>query len=227
MRSLHPGRVRHRLHWHSPRMNVCGCTCASTNAPRRLPRPASLTALGLARATGRVVPVLCTSGTAAAHFHAAVLESDASRVPLMVLTADRPPELRGTGANQTLDQIKLYGAAVRHFAELGVPESRPDAVRYWRSSISAAVAAATGAVGAPGPVHLNLALREPLVPTSDAAGFPYSLDGRPEGRPWASAAAAPRPLPDDVVERIAAARAGVVLAGDLPGASDGALVATF
>jgi len=190
-------------------------------------RSASFTALGLARATGRVVPVLCTSGTAAAHFHAAVLESDASRVPLMVLTADRPPELRGTGANQTLDQIKLYGAAVRHFAELGVPESRPDAVRYWRSSISAAVAAATGALGAPGPVHLNLALREPLVPTSDAAGFPYPLDGRPEGRPWASAAAAPRPLPDDIVERIAAARTGVVLAGDLPGAADGALVATF
>src|SRR3954447_14367067 len=123
-------------------------------------RSASYTAVGLARATGRVVPVLCTSGTAAAEVHAAVLESDASRVPLMVLTADRPPELRGTGANQTLDQIKLYGGAVRHFAEVGVPESRPDAVRYWRSSISAAVAAATGALGAPGPVHLNLALRE-------------------------------------------------------------------
>ncbi len=190
-------------------------------------RSASFTALGLARVTGRVVPVLCTSGTAAAQFHAAVLEADASRVPLMVLTADRPPELRGTGANQTLDQIKLYGAAVRHFAEVGVPEPRPDAVRYWRAMVSAAVAAASGSFGAAGPVHLNLALREPLVPTADAGGFPYPLDGRPEGRPWATATAAARPLPGDVRERISAARAGVVLAGDLPHPTDGARVAAF
>src|SRR3954452_4999154 len=128
-------------------------------------RSASFTAVGLARATGRVVPLLCTSGTAAAEFHAAVLESDAARVPLLVLTADRPPELRGTGANQTLDQIKLYGGAVRHFAEIGVPESRPGAVGYWRAAVSAAVAAASGVLGPAGPVHLNLALREPLVPT--------------------------------------------------------------
>ena len=190
-------------------------------------RSASFTAVGLARATGRVVPVLCTSGTAAAHFHAAVLECDASRVPLMVLTADRPPELRGTGANQTVDQIKLYGAAVRHFAEIGVPESRPDAVRYWRAAISAAVAAATGALGAAGPVHLNLALREPLVPTPDAAGFPHSLDGRADGRPWATATTAPRPLPTEIRKRITSARKGVVLAGDLPQATDGAAVAAF
>jgi 2-succinyl-5-enolpyruvyl-6-hydroxy-3-cyclohexene-1-carboxylate synthase len=190
-------------------------------------RSASFTALGVARASARMVPVLCTSGTAAAEFHAAVLESDASRIPLMVLTADRPPELRGTGANQTLDQIKLYGGAVRHFAEIGVPESRPDAVHYWRAAISAAVAAGSGALGAAGPVHLNLALREPLVPTADAAGFPHPLDGRADRRPWASAASAPRPLPDDIRDRICAAQAGVVLAGDLPHATDGAQVAAF
>ena len=190
-------------------------------------RSASFTAVGLARATERVVPVLCTSGTAAAQFHAAVLECDAARVPLMVLTADRPPELRGTGANQTLDQIKLFGSAVRHFAELGVPETRPDAVTYWRSAISAAVAAAAGVLGPAGPVHLNIALREPLVPTTDAAGFAHSLDGRPRGQPWTAATAAPRPLPQAVVDRIAASSRGVVLAGDLLHAGDGDLVARF
>jgi len=190
-------------------------------------RSASFTALGLARATGRVVPVLCTSGTAAAQFHAAVLEADASRVPLIVLTADRPPELRGTGANQTLDQIKLYGSAVRHFAEVGVPESRPESVQYWRATVSAAVAAASGAVGAPGPVHLNLALREPLVPTAQSAGFPYSVEGRPDGRPWAAASPGLRPLPAEVRDRIVTASRGVVLAGDLPRPADGAAVAAF
>ncbi len=190
-------------------------------------RSAAFTAVGLARVTGGVVPALCASGTAAAHFHAAVLECDASRVPLMVLTADRPPELRGTGANQTLDQIKMYGAAVRHFAEIGVPESLPGAVGYWRSAVSAAVAAASGVLGPAGPVHLNLALREPLVPTPDAPGFPYPLDGRAAGRPWTTADAMDRRLPDAIRERITAARSGVVLAGDLPDPASGASVAAF
>jgi 2-succinyl-5-enolpyruvyl-6-hydroxy-3-cyclohexene-1-carboxylate synthase len=190
-------------------------------------RSASFTAVGLARATGRVVPLLCTSGTAAAEFHAAVLECDQSRLPLLVLTADRPPELRGTGANQTLDQIKMYGAAVRWFVEVGVPESRADAVAYWRSMTSRAVAAATGASGAPGPVHLNIALREPLVPVDDGAGFPFALDGREGGRPWAATTRAPLPLPDVVRERIERARKGVVLVGDLSPAADGTAIASF
>src|SRR4051794_29275590 len=97
-------------------------------------RSAAYVALGIARASRRPVPVLCTSGTAAAYFHGAVMEADQSRVPLLVLTADRPPELRGVGANQTVDQIGLYGGALRWFVHVGVPEARAEAVRYLRGA---------------------------------------------------------------------------------------------
>ena len=128
-------------------------------------RSASFTALGLAKASGRPVAVLCTSGTAAANFHPAVIEADESCVPLLVLTADRPPELRGIGANQVIDQIKLYGTAVRWFCEAGLPEARPGMVPYWRSLACQAWAHAAGSAGGlAGPVHLNLPFREPLVP---------------------------------------------------------------
>ena len=96
-------------------------------------RWAAFLALGLAKASGRPAAVLCTSGTAAAHFHAAVIKAGEAGVPLLVLTADRPPELRGTGANQAIDQLKLYGDAVRWFCEVGVPEARPGMTGYWRS----------------------------------------------------------------------------------------------
>ena len=92
-------------------------------------RSAAFLALGLAKASRRPVALVCTSGTAAAHFHGAVIEASEAGVPLLVLTADRPPELRGTGANQTIDQVKLYGDAVRWFCEAGVPEARPAARR--------------------------------------------------------------------------------------------------
>ena len=150
-------------------------------------RSASFTALGLAKASRRPVAVLCTSGTAAANFHPAVIEADESGVPLLVLTADRPAELRGIGANQAIDQIKLYGAAVRWFCEAGLPEARPGAAGYWRSLACQAWAHAAGRVGGlPGPVHLNLPFREPLVPGGDADWLDgaESLDGRPGGQPW-------------------------------------------
>ena len=96
-------------------------------------RSAGFLALGLAKASGRVVPVVTTSGTATANLHPAVLEADQSGVPLLLLTADRPPELRATGASQTVDQVKLYGAAVRLFHEVGVPEGRSGENAYWRA----------------------------------------------------------------------------------------------
>ena len=157
-------------------------------------RSASFLALGLAKASGRPVAVVCTSGTAAAHFHAAVIEADEAGVPLIVLTADRPPELRATGANQTIDQIKLYGDAVRWFCETGVPEDRPGQVAYWRSLACRAFWIADGNGAAyPGPVHLNVPLRDPLMPDrTDPSGEspgPEPLDGRPDGQPWTRAAA--------------------------------------
>src|SRR5437868_14316834 len=116
-------------------------------------RSASYLALGLARRSERPVALICASGPAVANFPPAVTEASESGVPLLVLTADRPPELRGTGANQTIDQIKMYGAATRLFTEVGVPENRPGQVAYWRSLACRAYQRALGPAD-PGPVHL-------------------------------------------------------------------------
>jgi 2-succinyl-5-enolpyruvyl-6-hydroxy-3-cyclohexene-1-carboxylate synthase len=185
-------------------------------------RSASFFALGLAKRSGRPALVLCTSGTAAANFHPAILEADHARTPLLVLTADRPPELRGTGANQAADQLKLYGPAVRWFCEVGVPAGDPAAGRYWRSLASRAWAEATGSPA--GPVHLNLAFADPLVERDPAAPAP----GRAGGAPWTAAPAGSRvAAPGDVAalaEAVRAAPRGVLVAGwgaDLdPGAAD-------
>ncbi len=141
-------------------------------------RSAAFLALGLAKGTGLPVPVVCTSGTAAANFHPAVLEASHTDTPLVLLTADRPNELRGTGANQTTNQIGLFGDAVRFFAEVGVPEAQIGQVRYWRSLTARALDAAST-----GPIHLNLAFREPLLPDSDESWL-EPLTGRADGLPW-------------------------------------------
>ncbi len=140
-------------------------------------RSASYLAIGLARASGRPAAVVCTSGTAAAALHPAVLEADLGGVPLLVLTADRPPELRGTGASQTVDQLGLFGRAVRMFAEVGVPEPVVGQVGYWRSLVGRAVAAAGRRPGSP----------ERAVPGAVGTGRRPGLAravGRP-GRRWA------------------------------------------
>ena len=186
-------------------------------------RSAAFVALGLGRATGRPAVVLCTSGTAAANFHPAVLEAHLGRVPLIVATADRPAELHDVGAGQTMDQTHLYGRAVRWFVDLGAPDDRPGAGAVWRATAARAVGVATGPV--PGPVHWNLPFREPLVPT----GAPLvDAPGRDGGAPWTRSEVALRAAPRDAVARVAAlVRAhprGVIVAGWGAGA-DPALVA--
>jgi 2-succinyl-5-enolpyruvyl-6-hydroxy-3-cyclohexene-1-carboxylate synthase len=169
-------------------------------------RSAAFLALGIAKATGLPVPVVCTSGTAAANFHPAVLEASHTDTPLIVLTADRPAELRGTGANQTTNQINLYGGAARFFAEVGVPEAEIGQVRYWRSLVSRALAAAST-----GPAHLNLAFREPLLP--DDGPWVESLDGRAGDLPWTTVLAG-RSIARDIEDLgITLETTGVVLIG--------------
>lgn len=157
-------------------------------------RSMSFLALGIAKASRTPVALLTTSGTATANLYPAVIEASHAGVPLIVLTADRPPELRDTGAGQTIDQIKLYGDAVRWFCEVGVPEARAESVAYWRSIVCRAYSVCQWP--APGPVHLNLAYRNPLIPVADPAGFPFDVDGRPDGGPWTRTTHSPMPVPD-------------------------------
>ena len=155
-------------------------------------RTAGFLALGLALRSGRPVPVVTTSGTAVANLHPAVLEASHAGVPLLVLTADRPPQLIGTGANQTVLQPGIFGDAVRLALSAG-PASDPERENGpWRAAVGRAVAAALGTP--PGPVHVNLPFAEPLVPDGGAAPA-----GRLGGAPWTAVArprvqAAPLPL---------------------------------
>jgi 2-succinyl-5-enolpyruvyl-6-hydroxy-3-cyclohexene-1-carboxylate synthase len=145
-------------------------------------RCAGFFAVGAARASGRPVAVTCTSGTAAAELSAAVVEAHWGRAPLIVLTADRPAELRDVGAGQAIDQLKLYGDAAKWFCEVELPAVVDAAAMRWVRQL-ACRAYWTATEGRPGPVHLNLPLREPLIleqPLPDEQEFP----GRPDGMPW-------------------------------------------
>jgi 2-succinyl-5-enolpyruvyl-6-hydroxy-3-cyclohexene-1-carboxylate synthase len=147
-------------------------------------RSAGFLALGLALRSGRPVPVATTSGTAVANLHPAVLEASHSGVPLVVLNADRPPELIGTGASQTVEQPGIFGTAVRLAVTTAVATSAAGQQARWRSTVDRVVATATGIRGGlPGPVQLNLPFAEPLVPDADPA-WSEPLDGRADGRPW-------------------------------------------
>ena len=186
-------------------------------------RGAGYFAVGASRALRAPVAVLSTSGTAAANLLPAVLEARYGGVPLVVLTADRPHELREFGALQAVDQLRLFGPHAKWFADLPVPEADERALRYARSLAARAVAEAVAAP--PGPVHLNVPLREPLVPVpAELPPVPEEvLWGRPEGRPYTSAFLS-RPLPDPAAVRVVAeavgrTERGVIVCGplDLPG----------
>ncbi|HWW66915.1 MAG TPA: 2-succinyl-5-enolpyruvyl-6-hydroxy-3-cyclohexene-1-carboxylic-acid synthase [Solirubrobacterales bacterium] len=182
-------------------------------------RSAAFFALGAAQATRTPVAMLSTSGTAAANFHPAICEADESGVPLIALTADRPPELRGIGAGQTIDQLKLYGDSVRWFCEVGTHEADDDGLLHYRSTACRALAAARGETR-PGPVHLNLAWREPLspVPVEGAvtATDPLALEGR-DVRPLTAVTPIDTEpsefLLEEVAKHIAGARSGAIVAG--------------
>ena len=196
-------------------------------------RSAAFFALGRARRTGEVTPLICTSGTAAANYHPAVIEADRGRVPLLLLTADRPPELRDSGANQTVDQEKLYGDAVRWYADLPEPEAEARKLRSLRTTAARALAAATGTPA--GPVHLNCRFRKPLEPTPVTGDVPADLDplaaaGRDGDRPFVqTTTGTPRLDRADVrplVEALSVER-GLIVAGptDPPGVDPEAITA--
>jgi 2-succinyl-5-enolpyruvyl-6-hydroxy-3-cyclohexene-1-carboxylate synthase len=125
-------------------------------------RSAGFFALGMAKASRQTVALLCSSGTAAANYMPAVVEANQSRVPLLLLTADRPPELRDVGAPQTIDQIHIFGRYVKWFVEMALPDVSTDLLKYAR--MVAARASAVAMSGLQGPVHLNFPFREPLIP---------------------------------------------------------------
>jgi len=135
-------------------------------------RSAAFFALGLAKQRLTPTVLVCTSGTAAANYFPAVIEANMSGVPLVLLTADRPPELRDCASGQTIDQLKLFGGYVTFFHELGLPAATPLALRYLRQTVLQAVGRARGPV--PGPVHLNLPFRDPLPPIVDPAVAPVA-----------------------------------------------------
>jgi 2-succinyl-5-enolpyruvyl-6-hydroxy-3-cyclohexene-1-carboxylate synthase len=202
-------------------------------------RCAAFFALGAAKASGLPVAVTCTSGTAAANLAPAVIEAFQARVPLLVLTADRPPELREVGAGQTIDQLKLYGNLVKWFFEVDLPDAAPQRLRFIRTL--ACRAYLTALEGPAGPVHLNMPFREPLVlsealpedRTARANALPYVLREPPADPPPATGGPGPHPsgrllivagsgAPDPNEVARFAARSGIPLLADpLSGARRG------
>ena len=183
-------------------------------------RAAAYFALGAAQADGAPVALVCTSGTAAPNFHPAVCEADESAVPLLVLTSDRPPELRAIGAGQTIDQLKLYGGAVRWFCEVGSHEADDSGLLHFRSTACRAFATAAGQPR-PGPVHLNFAWRDPLgdepVEGAVTATSELALRGRDASRPL-TATTPPPATPgefvlDEMSRHLNEARRPLIVAG--------------
>lgn len=169
-------------------------------------RSAAFQAVGIARATGLPAVLICTSGTAAVEYHPAVVEAHLAALPMLICTADRPPELQGTGAPQTIDQRKLYGTSVRAYLEPGPPAE--SARSEWRPVADDAIDSSIGrgVSGRPGPVHLNLAFREPLVGTVGQLPPPVDLGAADN----AASSAPPHELVDQLVARCSGRRVAVV-----------------
>ncbi len=148
-------------------------------------RTAGFLAVGLALGSGRPVPIAMTSGTAVANLGPAVVEANYARVPLVILSANRPYELLGTGASQTMEQFGYFGTQVRAAISLGIAGDRPDALNaQWRSATCRVLVAASGARTAnAGPVQFDIPLREPLVPEPDSGPDDFPA-GRPDGTAW-------------------------------------------
>ena len=173
-------------------------------------RVAGFLAVGMARASGRPVALVCTSGSAAAHYFPAIQEASCSRVPLIVLSADRPPELHDCGALQTLDQSRLYGNYVRTFIDLGTPAT--EVPRRWLTQVAVRSLDAACRVPA-GPVHINVPFREPLwQPDVDASGA--NADDESAAILRTPPLLAP-PLIDALATRLSRAERGVIVCGPL------------
>jgi 2-succinyl-5-enolpyruvyl-6-hydroxy-3-cyclohexene-1-carboxylate synthase len=183
-------------------------------------RSAAFFALGLARQSQRAVALICTSGSAAANYLPAVVEAHHARVPLLILTADRPPELRDWGAGQTIDQVGLYGSTVRLFVDVPPPEEGRAPLRYAGALARRAVAEAQK--GPAGPVHLNFPLREPLAPPNEEARLePPSPGSSRMSAPVAAPLRSPDPLAlEALLARIGTCERGVISCGPLsPGSA--------
>jgi 2-succinyl-5-enolpyruvyl-6-hydroxy-3-cyclohexene-1-carboxylate synthase len=178
-------------------------------------RSSAFFALGVARASDRPVALVCTSGTAVANWLPAVVEASMSGIPLLLLSADRPPALRGAGANQTIDQVGIFGGYVRWSLDAPLPAPSPDAGRTWRALAAEAVERALGPQ--PGPVHLNLPFTEPLVSSGATVDLGPELPARDgEDTPPAASPGAPDPaLVDELAGLVRATERGLMLTGGL------------
>ena len=188
-------------------------------------RSAGFFALGMARASRRPVAVIVTSGTAVANLLPSVVEASLARVPLILLTADRPPELRDRGAPQTIDQAHIFGGHVRWFAELPLLDGATDTRRHVRSVVGRAVA--TARAGPAGPVHLNIPFREPLVPGGALGPLEAEAEGAWTSRAFTDVVTGRPELGEEAVAdlagRLATVERGLIVAGpsddaDLPAA---------
>jgi 2-succinyl-5-enolpyruvyl-6-hydroxy-3-cyclohexene-1-carboxylate synthase len=181
-------------------------------------RAAAFVALGSARASGRPVALICTSGTAPAHYLPALIEAGAAHIPIIAITADRPTELLQAGAPQTIDQIKMFGGFVRGYFDLGAPESNALSLRACRRLVSQAVACSMGPL--PGPMHINVPLRKPLEPVAPISDADHALQQQVTdllGRqPTIQPPVLKASLPQAFVDALRGAKRGIIAVAGLP-----------